>query len=115
MLPAPQRLSKDKEIQVVVKQGRRARGRFVLIYTQKAIGTGSRIACVVGKKVSPSSVIRHKYQRWLREAIRLHLSEIRQPSDMVIVGLPSLRNTLQYQDVASDVAATLKKIYAHIN
>ena len=107
MLPTKERLTKEKDIQLVIKKGFRRKGHFFIIYVLKNNKDNHRIACVVGKKVSKSSVVRHRYQRWLREALKSLKSEIIVPSDIVVIALPSIAKALKLQDVILDIKDVL--------
>jgi len=91
MLPRPLRLTKDREIKAVIKDGQRINTPHVGIhYLANSDHPSSRLAVIVSKKVAASSVRRHRYQRWLRAAARPILPAISSPTDLVLIARPSI-------------------------
>jgi len=74
MLPRVQRLSRQEDILAVIKRGRCLSGDGIRVCVLKNGAGHARVALVVGKKVSAKAVVRHKLQRWLREAAREKLA-----------------------------------------
>lgn len=91
MLKKVHRLRRSQDIARVLKTGQRLRvGGYVAIYQLPSSAPSSRYTSIVSKKVSPSSVVRHKIQRWLREIGRELLSRQTAPVDIVIVAYPAM-------------------------
>jgi len=70
MLPQKNRLRKKKEIERVLKRGKKISGRFFSLYFLKSQLSFSRAAFSVSKKISNKAFQRNKIKRWLREFFR---------------------------------------------
>jgi ribonuclease P protein component len=93
MLPRNQRLTRQADIVAVLRGGKRYRSEAVQVYVKSS--QDSRLACVVGKKVSPLATVRHRYQRWLRVIGREIVAQSPQ-ADIVVVAQPAIK---KYQDL----------------
>ncbi len=105
MLPAAQRLRADRDIQRVLKRGRRRRGRFVTIVAAPNDRTGHRFGYVVGKKVSNSAVERNLVKRRLRAATP-HVKWPTSNADVLIIAAPAARNKSS-ADLLADLLAAM--------
>lgn len=99
MLKQAHRLGRSQDIQRVLKTGRRQKSGHVAIYKSPSSAAVSRFTCIVGKKVSPSSVARHKIQRWLREIGRELLNRQTTPMDIVVVAHPGITKVESLADL----------------
>lgn len=100
MLKKVHRLRRSQDIARVLKTGQRAQpGGYVTIYKIPSPAPTSRYTCIVGKKVSPSSVARHKIQRWLREVGRELLNRQTIPMDIVVVAHPKITEVESLADL----------------
>lgn len=80
-----------KDISATVRLGRCFNTPYVRWCIKASKVDHSRVACVVGKKVSRRAVDRHRYQRWLREVSRLFLDVInKEPVDIVFIAKPGM-------------------------
>jgi len=70
MLPRKNRLRKKKEIEEVLKKGKKISGYFFSLYFLKNQLPFSRAAFSVSKKISNKAFQRNKIKRWLREFFR---------------------------------------------
>jgi ribonuclease P protein component len=115
MLPRSHRLRQTKQIQYVLRHGRRLNTPYLRIYTHPGATAHTRIACVVGKSVDRSAVKRHHYQRWLRELARAALVAHPKapPYDMVWIAQPAITQARSLVEVAADVNPRLQNFYAH--
>ncbi len=70
-----------------VQKGRRiSTGLFVVQHLQQSVGAHPRIGFTVSKKVSPSSVVRNRIRRRLKEAVRHEEQRFcATPTDYVLV------------------------------
>lgn len=92
------RLSRRSDVLRVIKNGKKIRLPHVLVYIQKGdTALPSRHTCIVGKKVAKSAVARHRFQRWLREAVRHEW--VVNGYDIVWMGLPSLASISSKKDL----------------
>ncbi len=74
---------------VVVRRGRRLRTPYLVMYVLRSTAGSSRVACVVGKKVHRTAVVRHRIQRQMREIAQQTIPSLSRSHDMVWVALPS--------------------------
>ena len=114
MLPASHRLRSAREIKEVLTSGRWYRSEFFHIcrHTFSSNTDPVKAACVVGKKVSLSAVVRHKYQRWLREAV---FNEIIKPkllngSKLVLVAQPSIKKVTSLTELTTSLRSLLSRM-----
>ena len=95
MLPKENRLKRDKDFQRVFKGGKGAYGSFCGAKFAKNNLKHSRIAVVVGTKVSKSAVVRNRLRRQIREVVRLRMAKIAPGYDLVIVVKPEAKGKTQ--------------------
>lgn len=89
MLPAKNRLKKQKDFEKVFKEGKGYKEGFLYF---KIVNNGletSRFGFIVGKKFSKKAVERNKIKRQLREIVRINLPRIKKGFDAAIMALPS--------------------------
>ncbi len=92
------RLGRRSDVLRVIHSGKKTRLPHVLVYVYPTDPTSlSRHTCVVGKKVAKSAVARHRFQRWLREAVRTTWTK--KGYDVVWMGLPSLTSLSAKKDL----------------
>lgn len=103
MVSKEYRLHESEDIKKVLRQGRLTKTPLILIYKKSSTLPHSRFACVVSKAVSPSSVIRHRLQRWLREVGKKLIEQKTAPADIVIVGRPALREATSLKEVVQTI------------
>ncbi len=91
----------SQRIQAILRHGQRLETRYATLMVQPMSQGAAEVACVVGKKVHVSSVVRHRYQRLLRAAAR-PLIQAGLKYDMVMVAKPeilSVKNLHELEDV----------------
>ncbi|MBI3256097.1 MAG: ribonuclease P protein component [Candidatus Andersenbacteria bacterium] len=99
MLSGKHRLRKSADILAVLRTGRKFRLKGLKVCIKPSPQQPvSRAACVVGKTVSPLSVRRHRYQRWLRVLAREIITSQPDVVDIVMVAQAGIED---YQDLAS--------------
>ena len=106
MLPAGSRLHTSDDFAAVVRSGRRAGTRHLVVHF---LGTGRDIApragFVVSSKVG-NAVVRHRVTRRLRPLVRHELAELPAGTDVVVRALPSAA-TANSSDLARDLRSGL--------
>lgn len=108
MLPKINRLKRTKDIERVFKEGRGHKEDFLFLkLTPSHLGV-SRFAFVVGQKVAKKAVLRNKIKRWLREAARIRLPQVRAGFDVVIAA-QKRTETKNFQEIEKAVDKILKK------
>lgn len=113
MLPTRARLRRAEDIRNTLRLGQRATIKGIRLYARpNPAELASRVACVVGRSVDRSAVVRHRYQRWLRvlaaEALATTLQ--RRAYDVVLVALPGIKSYERLQQVRDALLPALKKI-----
>ena len=113
MLPTEARLRSAAEFAAVVRGGRRAGTRRLVIHV---LPTGQQVAPRAGFVVSGkvgNSVIRHRITRRLRPMVREQLAGLPAGTDLVIRALPGAVGASSAElgeDLRSGLAAALRKI-----
>jgi ribonuclease P protein component len=106
MLPAGSRLHTSDDFAAVVRSGRRAGTRHLVVHL---LGTGRetapRAGFVVSGKVG-NSVVRHRVTRRLRPLVRQELSGLTAGTDVVVRALPAAA-TASSVDLARDLRSGL--------
>lgn len=99
MLPTKHRLKSQADILAVLRSGRQYRAKAVKVSIKPASDQAvSRVACVVGKTVSPLATIRHHYQRWLRV---IAAEVIKSRPDVVDIVFVAQKAITEYKDLES--------------
>jgi ribonuclease P protein component len=112
MLPAGSRLHTSGEFAAVVRSGRRAGTRHLVVHV---LGTGRstppRAGFVVSGKVG-NAVVRHRITRRLRPLVRAQLSALSTGTDLVVRALPAAAAASSSdldQDLRSGLAAVARR------
>ena len=83
-LPKCGRLCQNKSFQAVYRSGKSYANKFLVLYVLPNRSAQRRIGFAAGKRLGPA-VVRNRLKRLLREAYRLHQSEIINGVDLVLV------------------------------
>lgn len=102
------RLRRNDDVLAVLRRGKRYRTPHALIHVLPS--DEMRVTCVVGKKVSPSAVTRHRIQRQLREIAREVLPSIPHTYDVVILAIPPILRVESYEELRQAVISALKNL-----
>ncbi len=78
------RILASRDFDRVMRRGRRAHSRNLILFLAKGEGEGPRLGLAVGRKVGPA-VCRNRWKRLLRAAFRLSLKDRLPPVDLVVV------------------------------
>ncbi len=92
MLPKSHRLKKKKEIERVFQKGRVYRENFILFKFIENDLKKSRFCFIVSQKVSKKAVVRNKIRRWMSEATRGKIKELKKEIDGIFIALPGIEN-----------------------
>ncbi len=85
MLPRINRITKDKEYELVFKTGR---SRYSELLGVKAVKTGishSRFGIIVSNKISKQAITRNRLKRQFREILKQESGRIKPGYDIVII------------------------------
>lgn len=92
MLPKRNRLKKKKDIERVLKNGKTFRERFILFKFIENDLKKSRFCFIVSQKISKKAVLRNKIRRWMSEAVRGKIKELKKEIDGIFIALPGIEN-----------------------
>ena len=111
MLAKNNRLKKTKEIERVVKEGRKIVSRNFLVYfLSENTYSYPRFAFSVSKKVAKKAVLRNKIKRWLREITRKEIiPTLKINADFLVVAKKEIIEA-NYQIIEKELKETFKKI-----
>jgi ribonuclease P protein component len=83
-------LKKNRDFQVVYKNGTSKANRYLVIYVRKNEYNQNRLGISVSKKVG-NSVVRHRITRLIREIYRLNEKKFKRGLDLVVIARPSAK------------------------
>jgi ribonuclease P protein component len=107
--PKTSRLLKHADFQAVYRQGRKHfSGNVNAFYRESGQTTGPRVGFAVGK-VLGGAVERNRIKRRMRAAVRLHLSELSRPLDVVLHPKKSVLH-LKFVQLDAEVAKVLAAV-----
>ncbi len=111
MLPRHFRLAKSSNIRDAIRRGKVYRTPYVRIYAYAAhTQVHSRVACIVGRRIHASAVVRHRFQRMLREAARAAIATLPHPYDMVWVAKPEIVRVRSLPELRESLRYTIEKL-----
>lgn len=102
---------KEKEIKQTIGQGQILYTPYVRIHFNRPpnASPATQFACVVSKKISPSAVRRHKYQRWLREVMRPLVPSLPSGTRLVLIARPTISNLKTLSSLRDSLVSLLNK------
>lgn len=106
MLSKPNRLTKSKEIQRVLRGGEGVKRTFLLLKIGAPVSP-PRFAVVVSRKVSKKATVRNTIRRRIREALRRELGTITKGS-YVVLALPGAA-ALGFRDIQEALRQALQQ------
>lgn len=112
MLPKAHRLTKQKDFDYILKNGKPLFSQSFIIKIVKNNLTINRCGFIISKKISKKAVIRNKLKRQLREIIRQQLNFLKTGYDLIII-VKKNTNIINknYQQLISEINHLLKKAY----
>ena len=113
MLPAGHRLADAESFRTVIRSGRRAGSRTLVVHLadpgdQPDSGAGPRVGLVVSKAVG-NAVTRNRVQRRLRHLAREQLSSLPGSTALVIRALPDAANA-DSAELRTDLDRCLQRV-----
>lgn len=109
MLPKQHRLKSNKEISLIIKQGKTVGGKYIVIKFLPKQNDINKFAFIVSNKISKVAVIRNKIKRRLREIIRTHLILTNSKYDFIIFAKKDVI-FIDFNTLKQDLLFTLQKI-----
>ena len=92
-----------------MKTGARVQTEHVVIYSAPSLSGTFRCACIVGKKVHKSAVIRHRIQRRLREACKQCMVAISGAYDIVVIAKKQHIQLMDMQEIIHEIKGGIQK------
>jgi len=109
MLNSGNRLKKNKEFDLVFKEGRAVYGGFIGIKARKNGLEINRFGILLSTKVSKLAVTRNKYKRKIKAIISQENLKMNQGFDCAVIVLPGIIGK-KYQDIASELQTIFGKL-----
>jgi ribonuclease P protein component len=117
VLPAPSRLTRGADFQRVVRTGRRAGGRLLVVHVAPCedqpdhpVRMRPRVGFITGRVVG-NAVIRHRVQRRLRHLVRERLAQL--PSVDIVVRALAGAAGASYQELGAELDRCLQRALGH--
>ena len=109
MLPAGHRLADAESFRTVIRSGRRAGSRTLVVHlVEQDMRPGPRVGLVVSKAVG-NAVTRNRVQRRLRHLAREQLSSLPRSGALVIRALPDAANA-DSAELRTDLDRCLQRV-----
>lgn len=108
MLPKRNRLKNKKEIERVLRRGRRFKGDLLVLKILPNSQNKLRFAFLVPRRLSKKAVLRNRIKRVLREIVRMRKEKLRKGFDGVFLALPGLE-TKGFAEIVKEVERIFKK------
>ena len=78
------RIKKKKEFDYIIKNGKKVKNNFFILYYIQKKELKSRFGIAVGTKIG-NSVIRNKLKRQVKEIIRININNFQNTKDYIII------------------------------
>ena len=102
-------LAKNKDFDIVFKEGKSSYGKLLRIKVKKNCLDNNRFGILLSNKVSKSAVIRNKYRRRIRAIIFKENKIIKQGFDFVIIVFPLILNK-KYPEIEKEIQNSLLRL-----
>ncbi len=113
MLKKQNRITKNKEFEVVMKQKKAVYCPVLMIKYVKNDFAFSRFGIIVSNKISKKAYQRNLIKRRIREIIRINFAKIKKGNDLVIIVSPKIINKeakiMSHDEMEEVLLNTLKK------
>lgn len=102
MLAKNNRLKKNKEFDLVFKEGKSAYGSFLGVKIRENSLEINRFGILLGTKVSKLAVVRNTFKRRIKDILRQQNLKAKTGYDCVIIVLPTIIDK-SYQDIKTEI------------
>lgn len=109
MLAKKSRLKKNKDFDLVFKEGKTAYGGFLGVKIRKNQLENNRFGILLSTKVSKLAIVRNLYKRRIKNILKNQKPEIKEGYDCVIIVLPTIINK-NYQEIKGEINNTFNKL-----
>lgn len=113
MLSRTNRLSKQKDFEIIFSRGKECRNDWLAIKSLINRQPFSRFGLVISHKVAKKAVRRNRLRRQIRAILRRHWAEIKPGLDIIIIARPKLLE-LDYRQSEKIIIDLLKKAGIHV-
>jgi ribonuclease P protein component len=113
MLKKINRLTKDKDFELVFKKGKSAYDQLVGIKHISNTQEINRYGIIVSSKVSKKAVIRNKIKRLIREIIKNQEIYLKKGYDIVIITFPGIINNKK-TEISESIIKGLTKLKLYL-
>jgi len=108
MLPRKNRLKKDNDFKRLFRTGALVRGNILDLRQADSSALNSRLAIVVGKKVSPKATVRNRIRRQTSSAAEIFFDRLQSRRDILIIAKPLIINWAK-EEIGKNVEQIFKK------
>ena len=109
MLAKNSRLKKNKEFDLVFKEGKTFYGAFLGVKIRGNELANNRYGILLGTKVSKLAVVRNLYKRRIKEILKKQNLKTKTGYDCVIIVLPAIINK-NYQEIEAELNTAFTKL-----
>lgn len=107
MLPKKERLTRSSDFGQVFRRGKGFADSILLVKAFRGRREGVRIGVSVSRRFG-KAVVRNRIRRWLREAARRHIRNIRPGYDVVLIAKAGIEN-IGFDELVSRLGALLSE------
>jgi ribonuclease P protein component len=90
MLPKANRLKKKRDIEQVLKEGKKFKEDFLILRLRENNLKKSRFGFIISQKVSKRATLRNKIKRRLSEIVKMKFKKIKKGIDGVFIACPGI-------------------------
>lgn len=101
----------SQRIRIVLRSGQRFETPSTTLVVVSTPSPSGEVACVVGKKVHKSAVVRHRYQRLMRAALA-EVPKKKPAYDMVVMAKPTILSLQKLSELERELKSHLTRLLA---
>lgn len=109
MLAKNSRLKKNKDFDLVFKEGKTAYGSVLGVKIKENQLDNNRFGILLSTKVSKLAVVRNLYKRRIKDILRTQNAQAKTGYDCVIIVLPAIVSKT-YQEIETDIKTVFSKL-----
>jgi len=109
MLPRNNRLSKNKDFEAVIKQGRSFSFANIVLKVRKNDAFQTRLGVVVGLRFSKKAVLRNRIRRQIRKILHQELELLSKGVDIAVIVKKQDKEKVDMPEIADAIRGVLKK------
>lgn len=109
MLAKDSRLKKNKEFDLVFKEGKSVYGAFLGIKLRKTDLDTNRFGVLISTKVSKLAVVRNLYKRRIKDILKTQNLQLKTGYNCVVIVLPAIKDK-NYQEIEAEIVTAFNKL-----